>query len=262
MDEVSIQLAEPEDAEMLTDISTRSFNSDAEVGAPGKGGPPGYDSVETQKRAIQATWGEYLKIMYDEKIVGGTTVIKISDTHHEIVNVFIDPNFHRMGIGTQSFELIKARYPKVKKWTLDTPDWNTRTKAYYERLEFEQYGIFRWAPSFELRAYQLLLDPDYVVKITKIVDVVDNDQRYIIEGIIESISEAREVFSKKDNKHHRIADVILNDSSSTIKIVLWDDMIRQIKSGERIRIETAYVSTFRDEMQLNVSKFGRIAILH
>ena len=261
MTEVSIELAEPEDAEILTEISTRSFDSDAEVGAPGKGGPPGYDSVEHQRRAIQATWGEYLKIMHDEKIVGGTTVIKIADTHHEVVNVFIDPNFHRMGFGTQSFELIKARYPKVKRWTLDTPDWNTRTNAYYEKLGFKQYGMFRWVPDFELRAYQLLLDPDYELEITRIADVVDNDQRYIIEGIIESISESREVFSKKDNKHHRIAEAVLKDSSTSIKLVLWNEMIRQVRTGERIRIETAYVSTFRDEMQLNVSKFGRIAIL-
>ncbi len=261
MTEVSIKLAEPEDAEILTEISTPSFDSDAEVGAPGKGGPPGYDSVEHHRRAIQASWGEYLKIMHDEKIVGGTTVIKISDIHHEIVNVFIDPNFHRRGIGTQSFELIKARYPKVKKWTLDTPDWNTRTKAYYEKIGFKQYGIFRWVPDFELRAYQLILDPDYKFEITRIADVSDNDQRYFIEGKIENISESKEVFSKKDDKHHQIAEVVLKDNSASIKLVLWDEMIRQVRVGERIRIETARVSTFRDELQLNVSRFGRIAIL-
>ncbi|MHA1577832.1 MAG: GNAT family N-acetyltransferase [Candidatus Thorarchaeota archaeon] len=261
MTEVSIELAEPEDAEILTEISTRSFDSDTEVGAPGKGGPPGYDSVEQHRRATQAAWGEYLKIIHDEKIVGGTTVIKISDIHHEIVNVFVDPNFHRKGIGTQSFELIKARYPNVKKWTLDTPDWNTRTKGYYEKLGFVQYGIFRWVPTFELRAYQLILDSDHEFEITRIADVSDNDQRYFIEGIIESISESKEVSSKKDNKHHQIAEVVLKDGSSSIKLVLWDDMTRQVRTGERIRIETAYVSTFKSEMQLNVSKFGRIAIL-
>lgn len=261
MTEVLIQLAEPEDAEILAEISTRSFDSDEKFGVLGKGGPLGYDSVEHHRRGIQASWGEYLKIVYDGRIVGGTTVIKISDTHHEIIHVFIDPNFHRMGIGTQSFELIKTRYPKVKKWTLNTPDWNTRTKVYYEKQGFKQYGIFRWEPDFELRAYQIILDPDYEFEITRIADVSDNDQRYFIEGKIESISESKEVFSKKDNKHHQIAEVVLEDSSASIKLVLWDDMIRQVRTGERIRIETAYVSTFRDEMQLNVSQFGRIAIL-
>ncbi len=97
MNEVSIQLAESEDAEILTEISTRSFDSDSEVGAPGSGGPAGYDSVEHHRRGIEASWGEYLKIMYNGKIVGGTTVIKISETHHEIIHVFIGPNFHWRG---------------------------------------------------------------------------------------------------------------------------------------------------------------------
>jgi GNAT superfamily N-acetyltransferase len=261
MSEVSIQLAEPKDAERLVDISKRAFDSDVEVGAPGKGGPPGYDSVEYHRKSIQDASFDYLKIMYDEKIVGGTSVFKIGELHYEIFNVFIDPDYHRLGIGKQSFELIKARYPQAKKWTLDTPVWNTRTKSYYEQLGFTQYGIFRWAPAFELRAYELVLDPDYRIEITRISDVTDDDKRYIIEGTVDKISEPREVFSKKDNKYHKVVDAILKDDSASIKLVLWDDMIRQVRTNERIRIETAYASTFRDELQLNVSRFGRIAIL-
>ena len=261
MSKVSIQRAKPEDAEILADISKRAFDSDIEVGAPSQGGPPGYDSVEHHRKAIQETFFEYLKILYDGKIVGGTSVLKIAEHHYEIFNVFIDPDYHRRGIGTQSFDLIKARYPEAKRWTLDTPMWNTRTKAYYEHLGFKQYGIFRWVPTFELRAYELLLDSSYKEEITKIGDATEEDRRYVVEGTIESISKPREVFSKKNNTYHQIADVILKDESGTVKLVLWGDMIRQVKMNERIRIETAYVSMFRDELQLNVSKFGRIAIL-
>jgi len=139
--------------------------------------------------------------------------------------------------------------------------WNTRTKAYYEQLGFRQYGIFRWVPTFELRGYELLLDPEYEEKITKIADATDEDQKYLVEGTVESISKPREVFSKKDGKYHQVADVILMDTSGKVKLVLWNDMIRQIKVNERIRIEPAYPSIFRDELQLNVSKYGRIAIL-
>ena len=261
MSEVSITQAEPEDAGILADISKRAFDSDIEVGAPGKGGPPGYDSVEHHRKSIQETFFEYLKILYDGKIVGGTSAYRITEHHYEIFNVFIDPDYYRRGIGTQSFELIKERYPEAKKWTLDTPVWNTRTKEYYEHLGFTQYGIFRWVPTFELRAYELLLDPDYRDEITRIRDATEEDRAYIIEGSVESISKPREVFSKKSNKYHQVADVMLKDDSGTVKLVLWDDMIRQVKRDERIRIETAYVSMFRDELQLNVSKFGRIAIL-
>ena len=154
------------------------------------------------------------------------------------------------------------KYPQAKRWTLDTPEWNIRTAAYYEHLGFKQYGIFRWVPTFELRAYELVLDSEYKVETTKIADVADDKQRYIIEGTVDSISEPREVFSNKDNKHHKVAEAIVQDESSSMKLALWDDVIRQVKPNERIRVETAYVSTFKDEMQLNVSRNGRIAILN
>ena len=121
---IAIELAQPEDAERLADISKRAFDSDSEFGAPGPGGPPGYDSADHQKQMIEND-GDYLKILYDGKIVGGTTVWRISDRHYEIFNVFVDPDCHRKGIGRESFRLIMERYPQAKKWTLDTPEWNT-----------------------------------------------------------------------------------------------------------------------------------------
>jgi RimJ/RimL family protein N-acetyltransferase len=258
---VSIELAKSEDAEKLADISKRAFDSDIEHGALGEGGPSGYDSPDHQRRMIENESGDYLKILYDGKIVGGTTVWKISDMHYEIFNVFVDPDYHRKGIGKESFRLIMEKYPQAKRWTLDTPEWNTRTKGYYEHLGFKQYGIFRWVPTFNLRAYELVVDPSYETKVIKIGDIEQDDRKYLVEGLVDSISKSREVFSKKDKKYHQVADIILTDNSASMKLVLWDDMIRQVKEKERIRVETAYVSTFRDEMQLNVSRFGRIAIL-
>jgi len=261
MGQVTIEPARLEDAEPLANISKRAFDSDVEVGAPSKGGPSGYDSAESQRNLIENKAFEYLKILYDGRIVGATTVHRFSEGHYEIFNVFIDPDYHRKGVGTRSFELIKKRYPQVKRWTLDTPVWNVRTKEYYEKLGFVQYGIFRWVPNFDLRAYELILDPDCEHDITRIAEVSEGDDRYIIKGMVESISPSREVFSKKDGKYHKVAEGILTDNSASMKFVLWDDMIRQVMVGERIRVETAYVSKFRDELQLNVSKYGRIAIL-
>ena len=261
MSKITIELANPDDAEKLADISKRAFDSDIDHGAPGEGGPPGYDSPDHQKRMIENPSSDYLKFLYDGKIVGATTVYKMSDTHYEIFNVFVDPEYHRKGIGKESFRLIMEKYSQAKRWTLDTPEWNTRTSAYYEHLGFRQYGIFRWVPTFDLRAYELVTDSDYTVETTKIADIQQDERKYLVDAVVVSVSQPKEVFSKKDNKYHQVADVILRDDSGSIKLVLWDDMIRQVRMNEQIRIETAYVTTFRDEMQLNVSRFGRIAIL-
>ncbi len=42
-DDVTLAKAKARDADALADISERAFNSDVDCGAPGPGGPPGYD---------------------------------------------------------------------------------------------------------------------------------------------------------------------------------------------------------------------------
>ena len=174
---------------------------------------------------------------------------------------YINPDFHNKGIGTRSFELIKARYSKAKKWTLDTPVWNVRTKRYYEKLGFVQRGIFRWVPGFDLRAYELITDSKYVDERIPIREIGEESKSCFVEGVLESIIEPREVFSKKDNRTHQVTEAILTDDSGSIELVLWNDFIRQVNQGEKVRIETGYSSSFKGRLQLNVSKFGRILIL-
>ena len=43
---VTVRRAEVHDAEVLTETCKKSFESDSEFGAPGSGGPPGYESLE------------------------------------------------------------------------------------------------------------------------------------------------------------------------------------------------------------------------
>ena len=260
-EEVSVEKAVPEDAGILADISKRAFDSDVEVGAPGEGGPDGYDSIQAHRRDTESTRLDYLKVLYNGKIVGGMRVYKMGEGHYEIFGVFIDPDYHRKGIGKKSFEMILNRYPDGMRWTLDTPNWNIRTKNFYEGLGFVQYGVMRWVPTFELRAYELILGKSLESKIRAIRDLVEGMQHIAVEGLVEQKPEPREVHSKKDDKTHRVCDVLLKDETSSVKLVLWDGFIRQVEVGERIRIEDGYVNSFIDDLQLNVSPNGRIIIL-
>ncbi|MHA2046677.1 MAG: GNAT family N-acetyltransferase [Candidatus Thorarchaeota archaeon] len=260
-DSVEVVDVAPEDAEVLADMSKRAFESDVDVGSSVKGGPLGYDSVEEHRRHAKIDWLDYLKVLYDGKLVGGLRVYRLGPGHYEIMGVFIDPDYHRKGIGKKSFELVLEKYPDAKKWTLDTPDWNVRTKNFYEGLGFVQYGVMRWETAFELRAYELLLDQTYSTELTPIGELTDGLKRVTVKGRIDKVPTPREVVSKKDGKTHKVADVVLSDDTGSVKLVLWNDMIRQVNPGERVLIETGYVSSYREEIQLNLNRTGRIVIL-
>ena len=260
-DSIEVLDALPEDAEILADISKRAFESDIEVGSSVKGGPMGYESVEVHRRDTKRDWLNYLKVLYNGRILGGMRVYKMHPGHYEIMGVFVDPDYHRKGIGQRSFEIVMEMYPDAMKWTLDTPDWNIRTKNFYEKLGFVQYGVMRWEPDFELRAYELLLDPDFTRDVTSIGELVDGMKQVTVEGTVDEIPPARNVVSKKDGKTHRIADARLSDETGSVKLVLWNDAIRQVNLSERIMVEKGYTTSFREEIQLNLSRFGRLIIL-
>jgi replication factor A1 len=119
----------------------------------------------------------------------------------------------------------------------------------------------RWVPTFELRAYELVLEDTLESKITAIEDLKDDMQHLIVEGVIESKPEPREIHSKKNGKAHRVCDALLKDETGLVKLVLWNHYIRQVELEETVRIEGGYTNSFRDELQLNVSQRGRIIIL-
>jgi len=78
---------------------------------------------------------------------------------------------------------------------------------------------------------------------------------------VESISSPRTVSSRKTGEELKLVDVVLTDDADSIKLVLWNDQIRQIDGDSRIRIENGYVKEFRDELQLGISEWGMIITL-
>ena len=132
--EIQFQKAEPEDAWTLASVSKRAFDNDVHYGAPGPGGPMGYDSDLWQTRMMLA--GDYYKILYGEQIIGGFVIQLRGYQYYELVRVFIHPAFQNRNMGTQTFEFLWREYPEVKLWTLGTPVWNKRTRHFYKKVGF------------------------------------------------------------------------------------------------------------------------------
>lgn len=262
-DKVEIAKADLQDAAKLAGISKRAFESDIEVGADKKGGPKGYDSVTAHRRHIESNYVEYIKILYGGEIVGGVRIFRADEFgQYDIWGLFVDPDYHRRAIASKALELVMKRYDDSKIWTLDTPKWNSRTKRFYEeKFGFQSKGILRCEQDFDLIYYELLVDDSYERPLKKIGNLEDGMQQLNVEAEVLSLGNIRKVYSKKDGKKHLVAEARISDETGEIDMVLWDNMIRQVRTGERIRAERAYTSVFRKELQLGVSRYGRIIIL-
>lgn len=150
--EVALHPARPGEAAALAEISTRAFCSDHPFGGPVVGGPPGYDSPAWQKAAMG--WGEYYAILVGDQLAGGAIVTPKGAGHFELSRLFLDPQWHRQGIGRRVMALLAEAYPEATRWTLDTPVWNRRTRAFYEGLGFREVGRTRGRSGPELLVYE------------------------------------------------------------------------------------------------------------
>ena len=134
---MSIQLmkAGTSDALVLNAISKRAFDSDAEVGAPSAGGPPGYMSLKYHMKMARS--GCLFKLTENSLIIGGAVLFPDGDTLN-VGRIFVDPEHHRKGYGIRMMQAIEALFPDVKTYTLDTPAWNARTNAFYRKLGYTE----------------------------------------------------------------------------------------------------------------------------
>lgn len=129
------------DAEQLAQVSKRAFDDDIHYGAPGPGGPPGYDSAAWQQQAMR--FGEYYKIVAEKRIIGGIIILRKGVREYEVGRIFIEPEFQNQGIGAEAFQFLWKSYPLAKRWTLGTPGWNQRTQHFYKKVGFVEIGIDR-----------------------------------------------------------------------------------------------------------------------
>ena len=121
------------DAVSLMCISKKAFDSDVEIGAKGAGGPPGYNSLSFHTK--MARMNCLYKLVDDYKIVGGALLF-LKDNELNIGRIFVDPEYFRKGYGIFMMQQIEESFAEAKVFTLDTPIWNVRTNAFYQKLGY------------------------------------------------------------------------------------------------------------------------------
>ncbi len=121
------------DAVSLMCISKKAFDSDVEVGASSVGGPPGYATLSFHTK--MARMNCLYKLVDDYKIVGGALLF-LKDDVLNIGRIFINPEHFRKGYGIFMMQQIEESFADAKVFTLDTPIWNVRTNAFYQKLGY------------------------------------------------------------------------------------------------------------------------------
>jgi replication factor A1 len=245
-----------EDADILAQISRKAFETDYLVGAPTKsGGPPGYNSAQFQHRMMKFL--TYKKIILNEKIVGGVAYNSKKKGNFILERIFIDPEHHKQGIASEVMNMLFNEYPNVV-WTLDTPEWNIRTKEFYEKHGFHQVG---WEEINDMRCRWYQRDVEGVNIVQNIGDLTDGMSEVVVIGKVTKVFPSRKVHRKKDRKELTVTNAILEDETGSIKLTLWNEQLNLFKLNERRRIEFGYVNSYNNELQLNLGFSGRVIII-
>jgi GNAT superfamily N-acetyltransferase len=254
---IRLDRAAESEAEELASISKRAFHSDKDVGASGEGGPIGYDSPSFQQRMMKFL--EYYKILQDDTITGGIIVSPRKKLYRILERIFVDPLHQNKGFGSQAMELLWQTYPKVQLWTLGTPEWNVRTKHFYEKLGFIQVG---WTKEDGRgRYYQKVMDSSNPYEMRKIRDLEDGMKYVTVEGVILSKSEPKSVKSRSTGKALTVANAELEDMTGKIVLILWNEQISQVEVDDKVRVEFGSIKSYMGTNQLSVSWGGHLITL-
>lgn len=93
----------------------------------------------------------------------------------------------------------------------------------------------------------------------KISEIQRGMSNVSVEGKVIDIGEVREVNTRYGKKS--VADAIIEDDEGQIKLTLWEDNITAIKIGDTVSITGGYVTEFRDQMQLNIPRSGKLEVV-
>jgi replication factor A1 len=94
----------------------------------------------------------------------------------------------------------------------------------------------------------------------KISDIKDGDNEINIEAEVMEKSYAREVRSKY-GRILMVADATLKDETGKITLTLWNEQVRQVMVGNKVKIENGYAKSFRNVLQLSTGKYGKLTVI-
>jgi len=81
-----------------------------------------------------------------------------------------------------------------------------------------------------------------------------------VEAKVLEKSDTYEVLSRFKDTTHKVATAIIADETGTIKLTLWNEQINKVNVNDTVKVESGYVTSFKGEIQLNVGRYGKLAV--
>lgn len=72
-----------------------------------------------------------------------------------------------------------------------------------------------------------------------------------------NVSEPKQIITGTSIKHD-ILEIEVGDETGSIMLVLWNEKILPIKTGDTLQIENGFVSSFKGKWRINIGKYGDI----
>jgi replication factor A1 len=71
-----------------------------------------------------------------------------------------------------------------------------------------------------------------------------------------SVSESKKAITSA-GVDHEILELEVGDKSGSIRLVLWDEkIIPNLKTGDKVKIENGFVTSFKGVWRINVGRYG------
>lgn len=93
----------------------------------------------------------------------------------------------------------------------------------------------------------------------KIAEIKRGMSNIELQAKVVDKSEIRDVQTRYGRRS--VADITLEDDSGQISLTLWEDKIGSVSIGDLINLTGAFTTSFRDKLQLNIPRSGKLEIV-
>ncbi len=131
-----VELANIEDAGIITEIKVAAYNKEIFTYLGRKGGPPGYDNVESEIYIIKKFIA--YKIILKDKIIGALFLIPVNNTTMRFEDFVIKPEYQGNGYGYKTMEIIEEKHNDIFEWQLSTPVFSVGNQYLYKKFGYTE----------------------------------------------------------------------------------------------------------------------------